>query len=140
MEKTHTTNYFNTFIEVADDCPVDKGTVPPTKNGEHTIASLQFEILSQNPYKFSSDDIIFRIFAERNDIAECDLNETRQEFYSKGQACLRSSPLTKQYGWGVHANGEGKVALFGMETESYQAFVENPEVTCVKGMRSKKKQ
>jgi hypothetical protein len=27
----HTTNYFNTFIEVAEDCPVIVAEVPPQK-------------------------------------------------------------------------------------------------------------
>ncbi|SFC26080.1 hypothetical protein SAMN05421747_10755 [Parapedobacter composti] len=27
--KAHTTNYTNTFIAVADDCPVEKGEVAP---------------------------------------------------------------------------------------------------------------
>ncbi|HWV72688.1 MAG TPA: DUF6157 family protein [Pseudosphingobacterium sp.] len=26
--KTHTTNYFDTFIQVAEDCPVASGEVP----------------------------------------------------------------------------------------------------------------
>jgi hypothetical protein len=136
--ETHTTNYFNTFIEVADDCPAEEGIVPPTKNGEPTIASLQFDILSQNPYKFTSDDVLFQVFADRNDIAECDRAQARKVFYSKGQACFRSSPLGKRYGWGVHANDEAKIAIYGMETEEYQALVENPAITCVKAMRSKR--
>ena len=136
--KVHTTNYFNTFIEVADDCPTEKGIVPPANKNEPTIASLQFEILSKNAYKFTSDDVLFQVFADRKDIAECDRDEARHKFYSKGQACFRSSPLGKRYGWGVHANDEGKMAIYGVETEEYQAFVENPAVKCVKAMRSKR--
>ena len=29
--KIHTTNYKNTFIEIAEDCPVSSGQIPPTK-------------------------------------------------------------------------------------------------------------
>ncbi|HRP90484.1 MAG TPA: hypothetical protein PKX92_10660 [Edaphocola sp.] len=29
--KVHSTNYFDTFIEVAEDTKADSGTTPPTK-------------------------------------------------------------------------------------------------------------
>ena len=61
--KTHTTNYYNTLIEVAEDCPADKGIVPPMKSDEPTIANLQFEILINHPYQFTSDDVIFQVYA-----------------------------------------------------------------------------
>jgi len=135
--KTHSTNYYDTFIEVADDCPTTRGIIPPIKNGEPTITSLQFDIMSRHPYTYTSDDVLFLIYTYRNDIAECDYAESRREFYSKGQACLRSSALGKRYGWGIHADHEGHLALYGMETEKYLAFLENQQVKCIKAMRSK---
>ena len=81
----HTTNYFDTFIEVAE----------------------KYE-------------------------------EARRELFSKGQACMRSSPLTKRYGWGVHCNHEGKIAIFGPETEAYQKFLSDSKIKKVKAMRTKK--
>ena len=44
MSKVHTTNYVNTFIEIADDCKAEMGTVPPTKQ-EKTVANLQFDMI-----------------------------------------------------------------------------------------------
>ena len=29
--KTHSTNYYNTFIEIAEDCPAEAGETPPQK-------------------------------------------------------------------------------------------------------------
>lgn len=136
--KTHSTNYYNTFIEVSADCPAIKGTVPPIKSSEPTIANLQFEMLIQNPNKFTSDDVIFQVYAFKNDIAESDLELCRQKFYSKGQACMRTSPLTKRYGWGVHADEFGRIALVGCETEAYQKMASDPELAHTKGMSSKK--
>jgi hypothetical protein len=49
---TCTTNYKNTFIQIAEDCPAVKG----------------------------------------------EIKEAREYFFSKGQACFRTSPLTKSYG------------------------------------------
>ncbi len=135
----HTTNYHQTFIEVAEDCPTDRGTVPPLKSDAKSIAGMQFELIAGNPYKFTSDDIIFRVFAERNELTPDEQNIARKEFFSKGQACMRSSPLTKRYGWGIHHNTDGKVALFGIETDEYQYFVNNLDVKKVKAMRTKKK-
>ena len=59
----HTTNYSNTFIEVADDCKAEAGTAPPEK-AERTIAQIQYELISKNPYRYTSDDVIFAAYAE----------------------------------------------------------------------------
>ena len=99
--KLHTTNYFDTFIEVADDCPTETGEIPKSKGENKTIAELQFELLIQNPYKFTSDDIFFLIYADRNNLSSSDYKEAREQFFSKGQPCFRASPLTKRYGFGV---------------------------------------
>ena len=50
--KIHSTNYTDTFIEIADDSSATQGEIPPLKNGQATIASRQFEMVSQNPYRF----------------------------------------------------------------------------------------
>ncbi|HEX8546996.1 MAG TPA: DUF6157 family protein [Cytophagaceae bacterium] len=134
----HTTNYYNTFIEVAEDCPVAQGEMPPRKGDQRTVANLQFEMLYFNAYKYTSDDILFLVFAIRNELSKKDLEEQRQIFFSKGQPCFRASPLTKQYGWGIHSNEEGKIAMFGRETEEYQKIVADDSIKKVKAMRSKK--
>lgn len=136
--KQHTTNYINTLIEIAEDCPVSKAQAPLEKK-EKTLANLQYEIISEHPYQFSSDDILFECFALKNDVAESEKEEERIRFFSKGQACLRCSPLAKRYGFGIHHNQEGKVAVFPVESETYQQLLNDPSVTKVKAMRSKRK-
>lgn len=136
--KQHTTNYINTFIEVAEDCPVSQAQIPPEKK-EKTIASLQYEKLIKNPYQYSSDDIIFECYAIKNDISESKKQEEREKFFSKGQACLRSSPLAKRYGFGIHHNTDKKIALFPIESKEYQALLNSTSVTKTKAMRSKRK-
>jgi len=135
--KLHTTNYFDTFIEVADDTKADRGTKPPTKD-KKTVAEMQYELLAKNPYKYTSDDIFFRIFAKRNDLIEAEHKQAREQFFSKGQPCFRASPLTKTYGFGVHSNSEGKVALYGVETKEYQKFLADTKIKKVKAMKSGK--
>ena len=40
----HSTNYTNTFIDVADDSKTSVGTVPPEKQ-EKTVARMQYEFI-----------------------------------------------------------------------------------------------
>lgn len=136
--KVHTTNYQATFIEVAEDCPVSRGEIPPVKGDKKTVANLQFDMLMDNPYRYSSDEVLFSVFATRKEIPEHKIDAQRQEFFSKGQPCFRASPLAKSYGWGVHHNEEGKIAIFGKETEAYRQLVGDASVVKLKAMRSKK--
>lgn len=135
--KQHTTNYINTFIEIAEDCPVSKSQIPPEKK-EKTLANLQYEHLIKNPYQYTSDDLIFECFALKNDISDNEKDEERAKFFSKGQACLRSSPLSKRYGFGFHNNNDGKIALIPFESSEYQGFIQDESVKKVKAMRSKR--
>ena len=136
--KVHTTNYFNTFITVADDTKASSGEIPPQKGEEKTMANLQFEMIAEHPYKFTSDDVLFQCYSEKNQIAKKDMAAAREEFFSKGQPCLRASPLTKRYGYGVHHDQEGRVALFGRETEEYKTLENDKNLKVVKAMKSAK--
>jgi hypothetical protein len=84
-------NYYDTFITISADCPLESGKVPPDKKS--------------------------------------------------GTACLRASMLPKKYGWGIHFNSEGKMALVPMESPDYQSFVEGQKgkVKVLAAMRSSKK-
>ena len=135
----HTTNYYNTFIEIAEDCKTDKGEMPPIKGGKKTVANLQFEILYENPYKYTSDEVLFGVFAMRKEFEKGEMDEQRAHYFSKGQPCFRASPLTKSYGWGIHNDKEGKIAMYGAETEEYQKFIADDSIKKVKAMRSKRK-
>ena len=135
----HTTNYYNTFIEIAEDCKFNQGELPPIKGDKKTVANLQFDMVYENPYKYTSDEVLFGVFAVRKEFDEREIDEQREHYFSKGQPCLRASPLTKSYGWGVHSDGDGKVAMFGAETKEYQRFLADDSIKKVKAMRSKRK-
>lgn len=123
---------------MADDCPVTNAEIPKSKNENKTIAEMQFEMIFNNPYKYSSDDVIFGVFASRNDISDNELEEAKSKFFSKGQPCMRSSALAKRYGWGVHSNSEGKIAIFAIESEEYKMFQEDNNIQHTKAMRSQR--
>ena len=135
--KKHSTNYYDTFIEVAQDTRAHCGVQPLLKE-KKTIALAQYELIAEHPYKFSSDDVLFQVFAQRNELTQAEYEDAKKLFFSKGQPCLRASPLTKTYGFGIHSNKEGKVALFGMETEMYHEFLADSKIKKVKAMKSGK--
>jgi len=132
-----TTNYYNTFIAVAEDCPAALAEVPPKKQ-QPTVADLQFEMIASPPYRYTSDDVIFQVYAMKQEIQKSELKVAREQFFSKGQACLRSSPLSKRYGWGIHCNEEGRVALYAIESQEYQHLLKDKNLKQVKAMRSKR--
>lgn len=135
----HTTNYYNTFIEVADDCPIKAAEIPPIKN-EKTAANIQFEMIMDNPYKYTSDDVLFKVFALKNKVTgQQQMKAERDKFFLKGQPCFRSSPLTKRYGWGIHSDDKGKIAIYPMESSEYKKFAKDKSLAHVKAMRSSRK-
>lgn len=137
--KVHTTNYQNTFIEIAEDCPSKYGEIPPLKGNSRTAANIQFDLVYNNPYKYTSDDVFFQVYAERNDLRPEELEMFRKQFFSKGQPCFRASPLAKRYGWGIHSDKDGKVALYGCETLAYQNFLKDGNLKILKAMKSSRK-
>lgn len=131
----NTTNYADTFIAVAADCPVTRGETP-AKAG--SIAALQLELLQAQPYALTSDDLLFEVHARRVGIADADRASARVTFFAKSQACLRASPLVKTHGWGLHHDAEGRVAAYGVETETYRELAGRADLKQVAGMRSRR--
>ncbi|MEX2346657.1 MAG: DUF6157 family protein [Balneolaceae bacterium] len=127
------------LIHVSEDCPVDEAEMPPLRGGQKTAARIQYEMISENPYVYSSDDVIFQIHAEKNQILPEDQAIERENFFSKGRACLRSSALGKRYGWGIHSNESRKVAIYGLQSDEYRRLSKDPSLKQLKAMRSARK-
>ncbi len=119
------TNYRDTLITASPDSPVSAGTVPE-KPG--TVAAVQHALLAR-PYARTSDDLRHAAHRARGG------DKSREDFFAKPQACLRASPLVKQYGWGVHHDGEGRIALLGMESAEYRQLLDDPAIAKTPGMR-----
>jgi len=134
----HSTNESNTFISVAEDCPTEIGSVPPEKR-DPTVARMQYEMIAENPYRYTSDEVIFMVHAAKKEIEPADVDAERAAFFSRGQACLRASALGKRYGWGIHHDTDGRVALYPQESEMYQRLRSDPTVKQVKAMKSSRK-
>lgn len=128
-----TTNYSNAFITIASDYKFE--TSKAAKEG--TIGAMQLDLLLKNPYTLTSDDLIFTVFANRNEIASDDL-KARELFFAKPQACLRASPLVKTMGYGIHHNENSKIAVFPIESAEYKSLLNDENIKKYSGMRSKR--
>ena len=132
------TNYYDTFIAVAEDCPAKVGQVPPAAE-RLSVARMQYDLLAANPYRYTSDDLVFTVFADRADIPAAQRPARRDEFFAKGQPCLRASPLGKRYGWGFHHDSQGRVALYPRESAEYAQLRADTALTQVGAMRSSRR-
>ena len=130
----HTTNYADAFIEVAEDCPVDAAVAPPEREPA-TVARMQYEALIDAPYRLTSDDVVFGVHAARAGVPDSEWDAARTAFFSKGQPCLRSSPLAKAYGWGFHFDADGKVALVAAGSPRYAELAAAAGVKRLRAMR-----
>lgn len=95
-------------------------------------------LIAKHSYKYTSDDILFQIYAFRNDLSNTEYKQAREEFFSKGQPCFCTSPLTKAYGFGVHNNNSGKIAIYGMVTPEYQKYLLDTKTRKLKAMKLSK--
>lgn len=100
-----------------------------------SVASQQYEWITEQPYTLTSDDVIFRRVAEKEAIPQTERAAAQEEYFQKGRACLRTSPLARQYGWGIHANNDGKIALVAAESDEYAALVADDTVKKVAAMK-----
>jgi hypothetical protein len=131
------TNQINTFIAVAPDCLAKKAEIPPKPE---SVAGLEYAMLHDQPYRLTSDDLLFAIYARRNGIVDAAaLTESREAFFDRAQACLRTSPLAKRYGWGIHYDTDGRIAIYGVETPAYRDFLARTDLKQVTAMRNQRK-
>jgi hypothetical protein len=131
-------NYFDTLIEIADDCPASRAQVPQARGGKKTKAVVEYELLVEHPYTYSEEDIAFETHAVLHDIPKAIWPTERKRFLSKGHPHFRVSALPKRYGWGIHNNAEGKVALIAVESPEYKQLLNDPRTTKIKAFRSKR--
>lgn len=137
MEKT--TNYYNTFIEVSEDNLINKAEISVERGSKETAATIQFYKIKENPYTYTSDEILFDIYVSKNQIGFDNIEKEKAQFFSKGQACLRCSPLAKRYGWGIHFDSQGRIAIYAIESDDYSRLKDDPNLKHLKGMRSTRK-
>lgn len=137
--------YRDTFIMVATDCPAATGETPVARGETKTIPCWQYELLSRHPYKFTQDELYFEVHVRHKGISGAEAKRNRealwQGLFSKPQPCLRVSMLAKRYGWGIHYDQDGKIAIYAVDSKEYAQFtrkqVDGPKlVYAVRGKRA----
>lgn len=132
-------SYKDTLITISEDSKVSSAKVPVCREDKLTIAFIEYDLIKNNPYKFTQDDVQFATFLRKNQMDQDNIDELREQFFSKPKACFRASPLVKSYGWGIHYDHEGKIAIYEVESEIYLQLLHQDNISKRKGMRSRKK-
>lgn len=135
-------NIVDQFIEIAPDSPTQQSIVPQMRGEKPTIASIEYELLNSKPYVYTLAELKFATHVKCKQIPPAELKahdkQLREEFFDKPYACMRASPLTKQYGWGAHYDEHGKIAIYPVESKEYKYFVNDKNIKKFFAMRSKR--
>lgn len=127
-------NYCDTFIQAAEDCPAASAQVPQPFRGRRTVAMLHYDMLRQ-PYAYTQEEVLYQTEAIQKGYSAKQETERRAAFFSQPHACLRASPLVRQYGWGIHFDSRGFARLVAMESEEYRRLSQDGSLRQLKGMR-----
>lgn len=134
----------DTFVLVAPDCPATRAVVPTPRGSRPTVAVIQHELLTARPYTLTLEDLILATHVLRAGLSESEsasrADAIRAELFSKPHPCMRASPLPKTYGWGVHHDAAGRMALHAVESAEYRRFASGAVsgVDLVAALRSKR--
>ena len=131
--------YRSTFIGVAEDCRATTGEEPPQRAGAPTVAGVQYAMLASEPGRWTQEDVLLACapgVRGRTGLGEEELRRLREEYFAEPRACLRASPLPKTYGWGLHFDADGRIALVGVETPEYAELAAGGAGTVLRAMRS----
>lgn len=136
-------NYSQTFIHVAADTRAQASNVPTVKPGAaKTVAVLEYELIAAAPYTLTQEEVQFAVHVRRQGLSDADVGARRdalwRAFFSKPMACMRCSPLPKTYGWGLHFDERGRVALVPMESPRYAELAEDPALAQTRAMSSRR--
>lgn len=118
--------YTNTFIQIAPDCPADKGIIPVIRGAKIPFCMTEYELLSEHPYVYTKEELIIEAHLFRETITQTELDAGGEALHAKLQIrnpCMRTSALAKRYGWGFHFDNQGKLALYAVDSPEYQRFI-----------------
>lgn len=134
----------NTFVLVAADCPVTVAQVPVGRGSTPTVPVLQHELLTTRPYTLTLEDLMFEVHIRRASLSAAEVKDNKATIHAvlfgKPYPCMRASALPKRYGWGVHHDTAGKLALVSMQSAEYRRFADGKVkgIEVVPAMRSKR--
>lgn len=137
----------DTFVQIAPDCPAERGVVPESAREPTPVHVLQYQLLAGEPYRYTNEELIFEVHVRRLGLEEAEAAARREELwealFAKSHPCMRASMLPKKFGWGVHSDARARLALHGGDSETYRRFVEaggRGELTLAVAMRNRRAQ
>ena len=107
------------LIEVAGDSEVDHAMEPPDGGTKKNIQRIMYEVLIENPYRYTEIELLHEVHVVRRN---------RDDLKLKSYT-IKRSPLVKRFGWGIHRNQEGKLALISVESDLYRELQESIKTT-----------
>ena len=131
--------YYNTSIPISEESKIQKGTIPTLKKDEKSIAYFLYETIFNHPYQYTSNEVLFNAYILKNEIEEADIKKHKIQFFSKKQLDLRGSSLVITYGWGIHFNPQGKIALIGVDADLYAQLLNDTSIQKIKALKTKRK-
>ena len=135
-------NYYNSFIAIAPDSIATHGSIPPCRDGARSIPAIEYDLLSRQPHFYTQEELQFAVYLEREGIslseAKAKHKQLWEQFFSKPRACLRGSSLPKKYGWGLHFDKDGKIALVAVDSSDYRKFSSSKDFKVMPALRSKR--
>jgi hypothetical protein len=114
------------LIEVATDTSAVRGEVPSDSGISKTIARISYEVLADNPYRFDEREFYHEVHVVRRGRTNLKI-----ENYN-----IKRLALVKKYGWGIHRNAHGKLALVACESSRYKELQADPRVKRTKAYRN----
>ena len=106
------------LILIATKCSMKRGTKPVSNREQPTIAMHQYDVLTEMPYQLDYDELKKEVHENRR--GKTDLKPDSYD--------MRRSELCKVWGWGIHQDKNGKLALVGCETKEYRRLVKDLQV------------
>ncbi|MGB1250555.1 MAG: DUF6157 family protein [Candidatus Promineifilaceae bacterium] len=135
-------NYYDTFIQVAPDSPVEVSAIPTSNRKKTPAHIIAYKLLAENPYTMTQMEMLFEVHARHKAIPQETLDANRDvlwaQFFGKNMACFRANALPKKFGWGVHFDKAGKMKLVAMESAEYKQLA-NSNCKQLLAMRSSRK-
>lgn len=139
---THMQNldYFDTFIRLAPDSAAAAARVPPARGDRKTLPLLEYEMLVEAPYAYTQPEVLFEVWRRHQGrpLTRAARAAQQQEFFARPHACMRASALPKKYGWGLHFDHAGRVALVPVESAQYRKLAADQTLQQLAAMRSKR--
>ncbi len=114
----------NTFVRKAPDSDATHGSIP----NAGTIPAIIYEVLQAKPYEYDERELQRKVHHEIRRRPNL-----RIDSYN-----IKRSDLFKKLGWGLHADGNGKLAIYGCETKDYERLASSPTLRVVDAFRTSK--